>query len=221
MLSPTRITALFFIAVSTFSCLPRSAPRALRADIPIGALVGAPGPIGLCTEDERVLFSCPLRWIATDKKVDSPDGIDRKELVDAGGRILSVCGSRDLGTAPGWVQLRYGTADHLELLIDQRFGVDEQHSTGPFYGYSHQSLTFEVDGRTYALDVGGRGFGPSGRDTDTGQDYAEDSGLKRVGEYHTLAYCDENARVSYVTQLAPMAVSGQDRVPLPHPFREK
>jgi hypothetical protein len=64
----------------------------LLAVAPFSALAASPAT--LCQPDEQVLFSCHVKY---------------KD------RIVSLCGSKDLAAAKGYLQYRFGAPDKIEL----------------------------------------------------------------------------------------------------------
>lgn len=93
----------------------------------------AAGP-SLCTRDERVTFSCRL----TDSK-----------------KIVSLCSSRDLSPASGYLQYRFGKASAVELAyptdkIPPKGHIDLVHTQ--FTRASAYGVSFQIGTMRYVLE---------------------------------------------------------------------
>jgi hypothetical protein len=86
------ISALVVLAVCV-SATSMIAYSALTANTEAGAFT-APQSRTLCTRDERVIFSCPVKKPA---------------------KIVSVCASKDLTSDRGYLQYRFGLPGKVEL----------------------------------------------------------------------------------------------------------
>jgi hypothetical protein len=82
--------------------------KRIAATAPLACLVGASCVIfvaapasaaTLCQPDEQVLFSCPVKY---------------KD------RLVSLCGSKDLSAANGYLQYRFGAPDKIELQFPEQ-----------------------------------------------------------------------------------------------------
>ena len=93
----------------------------------------APQSTSLCAKDERVIFSCPVRRPA---------------------KIVSLCASKDLTSARGYLQYRFGLPGKIEL----EYPKDRQGTQAKFQ-YTHYfraqfdttSINFTIDGYEYSV----------------------------------------------------------------------
>ena len=90
-------------------------------------------PTSLCTKDEKVVFSCPLRRST---------------------KIVSLCSSEKLTKDAGYLQYRFGTPGKIELEFP-----DVRHESLKAFKYSHYfrakvdstEISFSRNGYTYAV----------------------------------------------------------------------
>jgi hypothetical protein len=96
-------------------------------------LSGALQPNSLCTKDERIIFSCPIKRPA---------------------RIVSVCASKDLTSDRGYLQYRFGLPAKVELEFPK-----ERNGSQQKFQYSHYfrarvdrtEISFTVNGYEYQV----------------------------------------------------------------------
>lgn len=94
----------------------------------------APTTHGHCAADEQLLFSAPL--------ADKP------------GKIVSICGSKDLGEGTGYLQYRFGAPGAVELEFPasrdgSRGAFTYSRHTGPQVTYL--AVAFENEGHKYEI----------------------------------------------------------------------
>jgi hypothetical protein len=90
-------------------------------------------PNTLCTKDEQVIFSCPVRRAA---------------------KIVSVCASKDLTSERGYLQYRFGLPGKIELEYPKdRVGTQAKfHYTHYFRAqFDLTSIVFTIEGYEYSV----------------------------------------------------------------------
>lgn len=86
---------------------------------------------GLCTPEEKALFSC-----------------------EAGTKQLSLCASVDVGSDSGYVQARFGSKNHLDWAHPPQGFPSRDHffySSTAYSGGGEERLRFTVQGQQYIL----------------------------------------------------------------------
>jgi hypothetical protein len=89
--------------------------------------LGAVQPNSLCTKDERVIFSCPVKRPA---------------------KIVSVCASKDLTSERGYLQYRFGLPGKIEL----EFPKDRTGTQGKFHYTHYFRARFDLTEIDFAID---------------------------------------------------------------------
>jgi hypothetical protein len=127
MRTPTLLLVLAVIVTSIAMSKNHSPSSASSAK------TAAPQSTSLCAKDERVIFSCPVRRPA---------------------KIVSLCASKDLTSARGYLQYRFGLPGKIEL----EYPKDRQGTQAKFQ-YTHYfraqfdttSINFTIDGYEYSV----------------------------------------------------------------------
>jgi hypothetical protein len=126
-----RTATLLIILTSIIFCFGADAKLSSLAFPVISP--GKPQPSTLCATDERVIFSCPVKRPA---------------------KIVSVCASKDLTGARGYLQYRFGLPGKIEL----EYPKDRQDTQQRFH-YTHYfraqfdltEIAFTIDGYEYSV----------------------------------------------------------------------
>jgi len=125
------ISALVVLAVCV-SANSMIAYSTSTTDIDAGAFA-APPPSTLCTQGERVIFSCPVKKPA---------------------KIVSVCASKDLTSDRGYLQYRFGLPGKVELEFPKDRNGTQQKFQYTHYFRARVDLTeinFTIDGYQYQV----------------------------------------------------------------------
>jgi hypothetical protein len=100
LLALVLVMVVGYLTVGTVARKSRSA----RGSLPAAQTGSKPLQLNsLCTKDERIIFSCPVKRPA---------------------KIVSVCASKDLTSDRGYLQYRFGLPGKIELEFPQRSDRD-------------------------------------------------------------------------------------------------
>lgn len=122
---------VFGVSISVTNKIARSAVSADRSTGARSAL--KPEPTTLCTKDERVIFSCPVKRPA---------------------KIVSICASKDLTNDRGYLQYRFGLPGKIELEFPKdRKGTQEKFQYTHYFRaqFDMTSINFTIDGYEYSV----------------------------------------------------------------------
>lgn len=123
-----------FVLAAIVICFAATANRSPSAAAPTASPQAATlQPNTLCTKDERVIFSCPIKRPA---------------------KIVSVCSSKDLTSDRGYLQYRFGLPGKIEL----EYPKDRQGTQQKFH-YTHYfraqfdmtEINFNLNGYAYQI----------------------------------------------------------------------
>ncbi len=92
-----------------------------------------PEPTTLCAQDERVIFTCPVKRPA---------------------KIVSICASKDLTSDRGYLQYRFGLPGKIELEFPKdRKGTQEKFQYTHYFRaqFDMTSINFTIDGYEYSV----------------------------------------------------------------------
>ncbi len=133
-----RLLIVVFTIVTLAGCLiANDAGKSQTARIATGSFAtGKPSalqPNTLCTKDERIIFSCPVKRPA---------------------RIVSVCASKDLTSDHGYLQYRFGLPGKIELEYPK-----DRAGTQAKFQYTHYfraqfdltEISFNINGYEYQV----------------------------------------------------------------------
>lgn len=132
-----RVTTLV-IALVVFGVFVSVTNMSARAPVMVDRRAGAPSepkpePVTLCTKDERVIFSCPVKKPA---------------------KIVSLCASKDLTSERGYLQYRFGVTGKIELEFPKdRKGTQEKFQYTHYFRarFDTTSINFTIDGYEYLV----------------------------------------------------------------------
>ncbi|MDX6444685.1 MAG: hypothetical protein QOH71_1759 [Blastocatellia bacterium] len=123
-----RIPALIFV-----SAIVSLALAAANSNPSTSAQPDRLQPNTLCAKDERVIFNCPVKRPA---------------------KIVSLCASKDLTSAQGYLQYRFGLPGKIELEYPKdRKGTQEKFQYTHYFRarFDLTSINFNVDGYEYSV----------------------------------------------------------------------
>jgi hypothetical protein len=90
-------------------------------------------PNTLCTKNERIIFSCPVKRPA---------------------KIVSLCASKDLTNERGYLQYRFGLPDKIELEFPkERTGTQKKFTYSHYFRarFDMTAIGFTIDGYEYSI----------------------------------------------------------------------
>lgn len=129
-----RILTWFFVLAAIVSCFVAVTKPPSAATTPAASVQAVTLQLNtLCSTNERVIFSCPVKRAA---------------------KIVSVCGSKDLTKDQGYLQYRFGLPGKIELEYPKdRTGTQQRfHYTHYFHAqFDMSDIGFTIDGYEYSV----------------------------------------------------------------------